>query len=76
MRHIDLLDLRNLAEAVQDAVHLIAGVLKLCPQRIRLVAGHVVVGVISGHDHQGMKDNFLISFSFYLIQDALRVPLL
>ena len=57
MLHVDRADGRILAETLDHALDLVAGLGEGGLPGILLVAGHVVVGMVAGHHHQGLEDD-------------------
>ncbi len=72
MGNQQILDGLQLAEAVHQALHLIAGGLKGRLPGALFIACHVVVGVITGHNHQGLQHHALIAAGLNQSQNVLQ----
>ena len=72
MGNQQILDLFQLPEAVHQALHLIAGGLKGRLPGALFIACHVVVGMVAGHDHQGLQHHALIAAGLNQSQNVLQ----
>ncbi len=78
MGNVQLLDIADLAQTGDLAVDLlkVAGGLELAQPGVVIGTGHVVVGMVTGHDHQRTEYDLGVTGSLDSLDDVLAGSLL
>ena len=72
MLNDQLTDAGILAQTLQNAFHFVTGILEGSLPGVFLITGHIVGGMVAGHDHQGQQNNLLGAGLLYQSENIIQ----